>query len=95
MGARHDWKKGLRLMWTGLVVGILSQPWAPRPWPSSPLTIVLFIFNLRGRAERAGRTAEGLDQEHIHAIHRQLLDAATRHPRDRDELAERLRDWRY
>jgi len=43
LGARHDWKKGLRLMWTGLVVGILSQPWAPRPWPSAGRPATVFV----------------------------------------------------
>ncbi|WP_343030922.1 hypothetical protein [Rhodovulum strictum] len=57
------------------------------------LTIALFILNLRRQAERAGRAAERLDQlEQTHAFHRQMLDAAARRPRSRDDLLDRLRD---
>jgi hypothetical protein len=42
--------------------------------------------------ERAGRAAEQLDQlEQTNAIHRQMLDAASRRPRSRDDLVDRLR----
>lgn len=60
------------------------------------LTILLFLLNLRRTAERAGRAAERLDaRERNHAIHRQMLDAASRRPHDRDALAHRLRDGRF
>lgn len=55
--------------------------------------ILLFLFNLRRAGERTGRAAERLDaRERNDAIHRQMLDAATRRPPDRDALADRLRD---
>ena len=58
--------------------------------------ILLFLFNLRRVGERAGRAAERLDaQERNDAIHRQMLDAASRRPPDRDALADRLRDARF
>ncbi|MFN3614868.1 MAG: hypothetical protein ACK4WC_09955 [Rubrimonas sp.] len=82
-------------MWASLVVRFLARPWARRAagLVLVALTITLFILNLRRTAERAGRAAERLDQlEHTHAIHRQMLDAAARRPRSRDDLLDRLRD---
>ncbi len=59
-------------------------------------TILLFLLNLRRVGERAGRAAERLEaRERNHAIHRQMLDAASRRPADRDSLAERLRDGKF
>jgi hypothetical protein len=59
-------------------------------------TIALFLFNLRRAGERAGRLAERLQtSETAHDIQRQMLDAASRRPRDRDALAERLRDGQF
>jgi hypothetical protein len=58
--------------------------------------ILLFLLNLRRSGERAGRAAERLGaQERNDAIHRQMLEAATRRPPDRDALAKRLRDGRF
>ena len=58
--------------------------------------ILLFLLNLRRAGERAGRAAERLDaRERNDAILRQMLDAATRRPPDRDALADRLRDGRF
>jgi hypothetical protein len=82
-------------MWGSLPTGILARPWALRvaAFALAALTIALFILNLRRTAERAGRAAERLDQlERTHAIQRQMLEAASRRPRDRDDLVERLRD---
>ena len=59
------------------------------------LTIALFLLNLRRAGERAGRLAERLSSEKTHEIQRQMLDAASRRPPDRDALAERLRDGRF
>jgi type II secretory pathway component PulF len=56
------------------------------------LTIALFLLNLRRAGERAGRLAERLQAtEKINEAQRQMLDAATRRPRTRDDLVERLR----
>lgn len=81
-------------MWGGLVLGLLAQPWARRliGVGLTALTITLFILNLRRTAERAGRAAERLENlERTNAIQRQMLDAAARRPRSRDDLLERLR----
>ncbi|GGC24472.1 hypothetical protein GCM10011363_46220 [Marivita lacus] len=59
-------------------------------------TIALFLLNLRRAGERAGRLAERLSTlDNIHEIQRQMLDAASRRPADRDALAQRLRDGRF
>lgn len=81
-------------MWGALLVGVFAQPWVRRVAAIAlvALTIILFLFNLRRTAERAGRAAERLENlERAHAIQRQMLDAASRRPRDRDDLLERLR----
>lgn len=60
------------------------------------ITIALFLMNLRRAGERAGRLAERLSTtERTHEIQRQMLDAASRRPADRDALADRLRDGRF
>jgi hypothetical protein len=60
------------------------------------VTIVLFLLNLRRAGERAGRLAERLStSEKTHAIQRQMLDATSRRPHDRDALAQRMRDGRF
>ena len=59
-------------------------------------TIALFLLNLRRAGERAGRLAERLStSEKTHEIQRQMLDAASHRPADRDALAERLRDGSF
>jgi len=81
-------------MWGGLLAGLLARPWARRVAmiALAALAITLFILNLRRAGERAGRAAERLDQlERTHAIQRQMLDAAARRPRSRDDLVDRLR----
>ncbi|MDT8328915.1 MAG: hypothetical protein RQ750_16295 [Roseovarius sp.] len=60
------------------------------------ITIVLFLLNLRRAGERAGRLAERLSTtEKTNDIQRQMLDAASRRPADRDALAQRMRDGRF
>ena len=60
------------------------------------LTIALFLLNLRRTGERAGRLAERLStSEKTHDIYRQMLDAASRRPADRDALAQRMRNGRF
>ena len=81
-------------MWASLLAGILARPWARQVagFALVALTIALFILNLRRTAERAGRAAERLETlERNDAIHRQMLDAAARRPRSRDDLVDRLR----
>ncbi len=60
------------------------------------LTITLFLLNLRRAGERAGRLAERFSaSERTHDIQRQMLDAASRRPPDRDTLAEGPRDGQF
>ena len=60
------------------------------------LTIALFLMNLRRAGERTGRLAERLStSERTHEIQRQMLEAASRRPADRDALADRLREGRF
>lgn len=72
---------------------LLARGWAPKALGLVLLvgTVGLFLLNLRRAGERAGRLAERLQQsETTHAIHSQMLDAASRRPADRDALVERL-----
>jgi hypothetical protein len=58
--------------------------------------ILLFLLALRRSGERAGRLAERLETtEKANDVQRQMLEAAARRPRDRVELAERLRSGRF
>lgn len=82
-------------MWGSLLVGVFARPWVRHltAYALTALTIALFILNLRRAGERAGRAAERLENlERTHDIQRQMLDAAARRPRDRDDLVERLRE---
>jgi hypothetical protein len=85
-------------MWGSLLIGGLARPWARQAmgFVLAALTLTLFILNLRRTAERAGRAAERIDQLERHdAIHRQMLDAAARRPRSRDDLVNRLRGGEF
>jgi hypothetical protein len=60
------------------------------------LAVLLFLAALRRPAERAGRLAERLDQmEKAHDVQRRMLEAASDRPRDRHELAQRMRDGQF
>lgn len=81
MGALITWFTGSRL---ALAVG---------KWAAIALAVLLFLLSLRRSGERAGRLAERLEnREKANEIERQMLEAAVRRPRSRDELVERLRD---
>jgi len=82
----------------GWITALLSSGPARKAlgWVLAALTIALFLLNLRRAGERAGRLAERLSiSEKTHEIQRQMLEAASRRPADRDALAERLRDGRF
>ncbi len=60
------------------------------------LTIALFLLNLRRTGERAGRLAERLQAtEKVNEAQHKMLDAVARRPRNRDELAQRMRDGEF
>ncbi|WP_414707645.1 hypothetical protein, partial [Rhodovulum sp.] len=75
-----------------------ARPWALRVagFALAALTIALFILNLRRSGERAGRATERIDQlERANAIQHQMLDAAARRPRSRDDILDRLRRGKF
>jgi len=84
MGALIAWFSGSRL---ALTAG---------KWAAIALTISLFLLSLRRSGERAGRLAERIEnREKTNEIQRRMLEAASRRPRTRNELAERLRDGKF
>ena len=84
MGALITWISGSRF---ALAVG---------KWVAVIVAISLFLLSLRRSGERAGRLAERLEnQEKANEIQRKMLEAAARRPRNRDELADRLRDGEF
>ena len=85
-------------MIAGLLTGIATSPQmrAALRYGAIVLAVILFLLSLRRSGERAGRLAERLEtSEKTHDVRRRMLEAAARRPRDRDELAKRLRDGRF
>jgi len=85
-------------MITALLTGIAASPWirAGLRYGAIALAIFLFLLALRRSGERVGRLAERLETtETTNDVQRQMLDAAARRPRDRNDLADRLRDGRF
>ena len=66
------------------------------PWLALAAAILLFTIGARRSGETAGRAAERLQQiERTNDALRHMLEAGADRPRDRDELADRLRDGRF
>ena len=85
-------------MITALLTGIAGSPWmrAALKYGSIALAVVLFLLSIGRASERAGRLAERLETtEKVNDVQRQMLDAAARRPRDRDDISERLRDGHF
>lgn len=81
-----------------LLTGIAASPWgrAALRYGAIALAVLLFLLALRRSGERTGRLAERLETtEKANDVQRQMLEAADRRPRSRNELAERLRDGRF
>jgi hypothetical protein len=58
--------------------------------------VLLLLLACRRSGERLGRLGERLEaSEKTNDVQREMLEAAARRPRDRDELAGRLRDGRF
>ena len=58
--------------------------------------ILLLVLSLRRSGERLGRVLERFEtSERTNDVQRKMLEAAARRPRDRGELAERLRDGQF
>jgi hypothetical protein len=82
----------------GLLGGIAANPWARAAlrYGAIVLAVLLFLLSLRRSGERTGRLAERLEAtEKINDVQRRMLEAAAHRPRDRNELAERLRDGNF
>lgn len=82
----------------GLLAALVGSAWARMAlrYGVTALAILLFLLSLHRSGERAGRLAERLEtMEKANDLQRQMLDAAARRPRDRGELADRLRYGRF
>jgi hypothetical protein len=85
-------------MIAALLGGIATSPWmrAALRYGAAALAVLLFLLALRRSGERAGRFAEHLETtEKANDVQRRMLEAAARRSRDRNELADRLRDGRF
>ncbi|HEY0920081.1 hypothetical protein [Devosia sp.] len=81
-----------------MLTGFAASPWVRSAlrYGAIILAVLLFLLALRRSGERAGRLAERLQTtEKANDVQRRMLEAAARRPRDRDDLAERLRDGRF
>lgn len=82
----------------GLLTGIATSPWmrAALRYGAIVLAVLLFLLALRRSGEHMGRLAEHLGTlEKTNDVQRRMLDAAVRRPRDRNELAQRLRSGEF
>ncbi len=82
----------------GALAALLASRWARRliVWIALIGAVLLFLLNLRRAGETAGRNGERLKQmERQNDIQRRMLEASSTRPRDRDDLADRLRDGRF
>lgn len=82
----------------GLLTGFAARPCmrVALRYGAIALAVLLFLLSLRRSGGRAGRLAERLETtEKANDVQRQMLEAAARRPRDRDELARRMRDGRF
>ena len=85
-------------MWGSMLSRLIARPWVRRIIGTALAvsTVVFFLFNLRRAGERTGRASERLDTlEAVTHAQRQMLDAASRRPRNRDDLIDRLRDGEF
>ncbi len=85
-------------MIAALLTGFAASPWmqAALRYVAIVLAVLLFLLSLRRSGERVGRLAERLETtEKANDVQRRMLEAATRRPRDDNELAERLRDGQF
>jgi len=85
-------------MITALLTWLAVSSWARAAlrYGAIALAVLLFLLALRRSGERAGRLAERLEtSEKTYDAQRRMLDAAARRPRDRSDLADRLRDGRF
>ena len=82
----------------GFIAALAGSAWARTVlrYVAIVLAVLLFLLSLWRSGERAGRLAERVKTtEKANDVQRRMLEAATRRPRDRDELAERLRGGEF
>jgi hypothetical protein len=85
-----------------MIAGIVARVGASR-WARAALrcgliaaAVLLFLLSLCRAGERTGRLLERLEAtENTNDVQREMLEAAARRPRNRGELARRLRDGRF
>ncbi len=85
-------------MIAALRTGFAASPWRRTAlrYGAIILAVLLFLLSLRRSGERAGRFAEHLETtEKANDVQRRMLEAAARRARDRNELADRLRNGRF
>ena len=85
-------------MRSALIGWLVARPWALRlaRWAAIAFAVLLFLLAVRRSGERAGRLAERLEQlERNDAVRKRMREAAARRPRDRGELARRMRDGSF
>ena len=85
-------------MIAALLARLVASPTAltAARWGAFALAVLLFLLALRRSAEKAGRLAERLEtMEKAHDAQRRMLEATNHRPRDRGELARRLREGRF
>jgi hypothetical protein len=85
-----------------VIAGLLAALGGSRPMRSAvhvslaAAAVILLLLPCRRSGERLGRLLEQRETlERSNDVQREMLEAAARRPRDRDELAERLRDGRF
>ncbi len=82
----------------GLLAKLAGSEWIRTAlrYSVTTLAILLFLISLRRSGERAGRLAERLyTREKANEVQRKMLEATVRRPRNRDDLAERMRNGRF
>lgn len=79
------------------MIAALSALWRRAvPWLALGAAILLFTLGARRSGETAGRAAERLQNtERTNDALRRMLEAGADRPRDRDDLAQRLREGRF
>ena len=85
-----------------MIAGLLAWPRAGRIGRAAlriailAAAILLLLLAFRRSGERFGRLLEQLEaSERTNDVQQDMLEAAARRPRDRSELAERLRDGKF
>lgn len=79
------------------MIALLASLWRRAlPWLAGAAALLLFTIGARRTGEKAGRAAERLESlERTNDANRRMLEAGADRPRDRDDLADRLRDGRF